>query len=124
MVVAPSPGGDDGFNSFLERQQAHLQRKRVAEAKRAEAQEAELNATRTVGRRLSADTDTESTPAPPSARSSRGPSFLDRVAEASRRKSEQLSSRGERGLAPHPPRCHATPPPSHPPRPYDDTRGR
>ena len=45
-----SPGGEEVFSSFLERQQAHLQRKRVAEAKRLEAQEAEIAAMYTVGK--------------------------------------------------------------------------
>ena len=92
-----SPGGEEVFSSFLERQQAHLQRKRVAEAKRLEAQEAEIAAMYTVGKGGGTGGAEGSQSARPSlgGKESLGsgmttprPSFLDRVAEATRRRSE------------------------------------
>ena len=89
----PTPAADEVFSSFLERQAAHLQRKRVAEAKRAEALAAE--------RQLShgAHAGSQSARGPPSARRASGAdgdtrSFLDRVADQSERR-RQLSSVAE-----------------------------
>lgn len=98
--VPSSPGGEEVFNSFLERQQAHLQRKRVADAKRAEAAAEELENARTVGtassRRKSgaheADGGERGAGTP---RRSSGASFLERVAEATKRRNERLSSVGD-----------------------------
>ena len=91
MSIPGSPGGEEVFNTFLERQQAHLQRKRVAEAKRAEAKEAELSSIRKVGQRK-LDERLSSAYGKGDGEEGEAISFLDRVAEATRRRYE--SSQG------------------------------
>jgi hypothetical protein len=90
--AAPSPGGSEAFSSFLERQQAHLQRKKIAEEKRAEAVEAERQAQLAAGPHGKAKAAAAAAGGIDGGSSQAGEaSFLDRVAEAVRRRHEMGS---------------------------------